>query len=858
MIRNGDLIGGYKITGELGRGGMGVVYRAHDKTLQRDAAIKMVLGEQAAGTAKKRFLREAAAIARCDHPGIVKVYSFGEHEGLPYMAMEYVDGKPLLAFLELARSIGAIGDVSELKRYGYLKDPTPEEEELPYFLRPLSGLPLSDPDYESRAAALAAGVADALYEAHSLGILHRDLKPSNILIGRKGPAKLADFGLAKFSDASDITTGQPMLGTLRYMAPETFSGGQASPASDIYSLGTVLYELVTLEHPFNGDTPAAFIKAVTQDRCRPPSKFNPSISPALAVVILKCLEKSPADRYRDARELADAIRLAAKPKGVKTSFLAGIKKLLVPPPAPARRSAPAEEPAAPEARKGAARLAGEAALAYFTDFAIDQAHGLVAEALAKDPYSVDATAMLAVLSDHMGETSQLRRAAERMKRFAGSAPDPDARLYAGLLAEYLAGGDWLRKMEHYLGGSSDDPVLLALCARARMYAGNDEKAADYAGRIAKAIPGATMFTWFVKAYRDAWLGRRESWKALTDEEIRHHPGNVMLRFALIEGLIETGKLDEAEAALAAASGLDSGNEFLINLRAELALMRRDYRSACVELRKSFGSAQDDVVGRGYYRLSKLYDLRGDRREALRHLDIARNLSPEMNFKSGDELKALVEGAAAHVPHSASLPAECQELNYREGRSALLRNLGAAAKRTGTAASTLYVFSPETGVRALRAWFFFNEARKSALRSRRFYLPSLPLSSFSDARGNVLRAELGRVPAEYGRYEAEVHFHAPLRHLSADSFEALLNTEGLWHLRQGGAADLRLDEPAHLPGWRTTILALPETSEIQELSERADEESKQGGWRFLVFRRFFFDCEHFRLKARIRHRRNRDD
>lgn len=852
-LKNGDEIGGYRIICELGRGGMGTVYRAHDKALQRDAALKMVLAEQATPQSKRRFLREAAAIARCDHPGIVKVYSFGEHGGLPYMAMEYVDGKPLLAFLELARAVSS-GDAGELRRYGYLQDPSPEDEELPYFLRPLAGPPLADTDYENRASSLLAGVADALHEAHFLGILHRDIKPSNILIGAKGPPKLADFGLAKFSDSSDITTGQPMLGTLRYMAPETFSGGEASPASDIYGLGTVLYELVTLEHPFKGDNTAAFIKSVTQDKCPPPSKINPALSPALALVIMRCLEKKPAARYKDARELADAIRMAARPKGMKTSFLAGIKKMFAPEQESDARAAEGEEQAAPEASKEASRLAGEAALAYFTDFAIDQAHGLVEEALKKDPCSIDATAMLAVLSDHMGETAQLRKAAGRMKRFAGSAPDPAARLYAGLLAEHFGGGDWLRKMEHYLGDSSDDPALLALCARARMYAGDEEKAAAYAGRITQAIPGATLFGWFVKAYRDAWLGRRESWKALTAEEIRHHPGNVMLRSALIEGLIETGKLDEAETALAEASRLASGNEFIINLRAELALMRREYRAACVELRKSFGSGQDDVVARGYYRLSKLYDLRGDRKEALRHLDIARNLSPEMNFKSGDELKALVAGSAAGAPHSVPLPADCQELNYKEGRDMLLANLGSAVKRAGVPFSTIYVFTPETGVRALRAWFFFNETRKTALKSRKFYLPSLPLSSFSDARGNVLRAELGRVRAEYGRYEAEVRFHAPLRHLAADSFEAALNTEGLWHERQGGAADLRLDEPAHLPGWRANLLALPETSEIQELSDRADEELKRGGWRFLVFRRFFYDCEHFRLKARVRHKR----
>jgi len=160
MIENGTLINGHTITGELGRGGMGIVYKAYDKTLKRDAAIKMMLPEQAAGPGRKRFAREAAAIAKCGHPGIIKVYSYGEHEGLPYMAMEYVDGRTLLAYLELARLIGGAKDLEELKRYGYIQEPSPADEDLPYFLKPLSSSPLFDPDYENHAAALLAGVAE--------------------------------------------------------------------------------------------------------------------------------------------------------------------------------------------------------------------------------------------------------------------------------------------------------------------------------------------------------------------------------------------------------------------------------------------------------------------------------------------------------------------------------------------------------------------------------------------------------------------------------------------------------------------------------------------------------------------------
>jgi tetratricopeptide (TPR) repeat protein len=646
------------------------------------------------------------------------------------------------------------------------------------------------------------------------------------------------------------------MGTLTYMAPEIFSNSETGPASDIYALGTVFYELLTLEHPFETDNTAAFIKAVTQGKCLPPSRRNRAISPALSLVVMKCLEKTPSRRYGDAREMADAIRLAARPKGLKTQIFAGIRSLLGPSePATGHKEPEVRPPlATKEARQEAARLASEAALAYFTDFSVEQAHDLVFAALKLDPFSVDACAMLIVLSPHMGETSALRKAGARMRQVAKSGPDAAASLYAGLLAEYLGGSkDWLKKIEYYLGGDSDDPALLAICARARMGAGDYGKARAYAGRISRAIPGGSLFPWFVDAYHNAGLGRRAQWQEITAEAIRHHPGNVMLRFALIEGLIETGKLDEAETALNEAAGLSKNSEFFLILLAELAIMRKEYKTACVELRKAIGGGHDDIIAREYYRLNKIYSLRGDRKEALRHLVIARNLAPEMNFKTNEELAALVEGSVDYRPAFENLPPECLELNFRMARKALLSNIFSVCKNHCTPFSTVYIFDKDAEPRAVRAWMFFSETRQNAPRERKVFLPALPLSSFIDAHGNVLKTEFTRTQADYGRYQAAIALAEPLKHLCPGSAETQLNIEGLWKERQGGVLDLRLDETCHRPGSRCHILALPEDSEMIELSARADEEIKRGGWRFLVYSPFFFDGEHFRLNAKFRHK-----
>jgi tetratricopeptide (TPR) repeat protein len=275
---------GYEILGELGRGGMGVVYQARDLCLQRLVALKMVLAA-AHVTAERlaRFRGEAEAIARLQHPNVVQIYEVGEHEGLPFFAMEHVPG-------------------------GTLE-------------RRLGGIPHPAPG----AAVLVEHLARAVQAAHECGVIHRDLKPANVLLASDGTPKIADFGLAKrLGDSGPRTASGAILGTPNYMAPEQAMGqrAEAGPAADIYSLGTILYEALTGRPPFLGITVHDTLLQVVRQEPVPPRRLNPAVPRDLETVCLHCLHKQPERRYASAGALADDLArfrrgepVAARPVG---------------------------------------------------------------------------------------------------------------------------------------------------------------------------------------------------------------------------------------------------------------------------------------------------------------------------------------------------------------------------------------------------------------------------------------------------------------------------------------------------------------------------------------------------------------
>ena len=267
MVDARRLQGRYRLDARLASGGMGAVYTAHDERLGRKVAVKLLKDDLAHDVRfVERFRREARAVAALGHTNIANVFDYGEDDDTPFIVMELAEG------CDLARL---------LRQEGPLEP--------------------------ARAASVAAQVCAALGHAHAAGIVHRDVKPANIIVGPDDRVKVTDFGIARAAGDSTLTATGSVLGTAHYLSPEQAAGGEVGPASDLYSLGIVLYEMLTGAVPFTADTPIAIAMRHVSDPVPAPSTVNPEVPAALDDVVVRATAKDTASRFRDAHEMQAAL-----------------------------------------------------------------------------------------------------------------------------------------------------------------------------------------------------------------------------------------------------------------------------------------------------------------------------------------------------------------------------------------------------------------------------------------------------------------------------------------------------------------------------------------------------------------------
>ena len=312
MAKKTTKIGRYKVLGELGRGAMGIVYKAEDPNLDRVVALKtIIIANDADGAAeyRKRFFLEAKAAGKLNHPNVVTTFDCGDHDGMAYLAMELVEGTDLRTRLT------------------------------------------SDGVTPLEAVEIVRQVAEGLAYAHERGVVHRDIKPANIMIDEQGRAKLMDFGLARMRLADHKTTTGMVLGTPRYMSPEQIAGEPVDARSDIFSLGIVLYEALTGTRLFSGEGIEQVQHSIMNVDPMPPTRVTPGIPAMLDFVVARALKRDPKVRYQDAREFAgDLATCVAELRSVENTADSGSRTVRLEPSGGKVEDAPAARAIAVDTR----------------------------------------------------------------------------------------------------------------------------------------------------------------------------------------------------------------------------------------------------------------------------------------------------------------------------------------------------------------------------------------------------------------------------------------------------------------------------------------------------------------------------
>ncbi|HNX75391.1 MAG TPA: serine/threonine-protein kinase [Candidatus Rifleibacterium sp.] len=648
----GTLINGCKIVSEIGAGGMGSVFKAFDETLGRHVAIKIMHQVSDDRVGRTRFLREASAIARLDHPSIVKIFSYGEFNGQPFFIMEYVEGWSIRDFIARSCFIHNAGHaIKDLEFSGYLREAAPGT---PWFLQDQLTNPLTDEEYPARVRRLMHSAASALAEAHRHEIIHRDIKSSNILISDDTRVKIVDFGLVKQRGDSELTRAEQFMGTLSYAAPEQLMGerGKVTPQTDIYSLGVVMYELVTLTHPIKGEDPAAIVASITQGNLKAPRELNPHISGEFERIILKCLEKKPARRYQNAGKLAeDLLQRKFEPTWFSgfTDMLRGwfLKENHIydagsPEPTPSRSDKTPVDPDSPEGVAG--RFLQSARRKFFVSFAVIEAIDELRQAFKLNKNNADILFLLCFALNTVAENAEIKRIIENSTAMADSSNEKDRGKYElsrllFQLRSYEEGRKMAVRLQQLYPDEYDFMFALFFCLESL---GNYTEAIKVGENLSRLAPDNNIVA---VAQSECYFSVMDFAMAIEvlRKRIDKHPDYHNLRLKVIQALLLSGRYEEATVEAEQVLAKDPMNMLMQYYYGRILACRSELQKAYGAFRIAVGLPGDEGLrAMGYYALYRVMELMNRHETAARHLRQARKIKPQMAFHTGSELMKVIE------------------------------------------------------------------------------------------------------------------------------------------------------------------------------------------------------------------------
>lgn len=653
-ISPGTIINGCRIISEVGSGGMGTVYKAHDETLDRFVAIKIMHAGAESAIGKTRFVREASAIAQLDHSGIIKIYSYGEYNGQPFFIMEYFEGWTIKDFLSRCRYILSSQDsVEDLLESGYIKRSTPD---VPFFLQDQITSPLLNPEYSQQIKLLMLSAASALAAAHKQGIIHRDIKSSNLLIVGDDRVKLLDFGLVKQVGDLDITRADQFMGTLTYASPEQLMGnrGKVTARTDVYGFGMILYELATLQNPIKEEDPAAIVAAIINNPFPRPSSINPLISANLEKIIIKCLQKAPEKRYKDGAALYDALRGESHSSAWFSGFTQMLKGWFLkenhPPDHEEDKKQglevkPIVDPksSAASSKEVAAKYFKTARKKFFKNFAIVEAIESLKQAIEIEPGNVDTLFLLSFSLNAIGQSSEVESFFIPTERLLVEPNEKDQGKLLLIRAIFIArnfddGKRRATRLQQIFPEDLDFLLALFFCYEAL---GNYTEAIKVGGELSLRLPDNNIVA---VAQSECYFSVMDFDRSveILRERIEKYPDYHNLRLKVIQSLLISGKFAEALLEVETALKKDPLNMLLQFYHGRILVFCRRYKDAFSAFRLAVSVPGDDGLRAiGFYCLYRLMELMNQPDAAQKYLRQARELKKKMEFLSYAETREII-------------------------------------------------------------------------------------------------------------------------------------------------------------------------------------------------------------------------